>query len=143
MAATVEVNVKVEDAAALVQLSNLDSQIDALNKKSININVNSSGSGSGSGGGTAAATKEVRDLNDVLAEAGVSTAQLGTQTKLTSRIVEGEVARVVGTWEQGIGKSVQASSDGTVKITEDYKAQAKAAEEAAKEEEQANQQAWN
>lgn len=139
MAATVKVNVNVNDAEALVQLSNLDTKIDQLNKKSIDIKVNTGAAGSGS---TKAATKEVRELDDVLAQAGFSTSQLGAQTKLTSRIVEGEVAKVVGTWEQGIGKTVKASSDGTVQVTEDYKKQAKESEKAAAVQEEATAKAW-
>ena len=44
MAATVEVNVKVNDATALTELSSLDSKIDELNKKSVNIKVKTDGS---------------------------------------------------------------------------------------------------
>lgn len=44
MAATVVVNVKVNDATALTELSSLDSKIDELNKKSVNIKVKTDGS---------------------------------------------------------------------------------------------------
>ena len=69
MAATVEVNVNVNDAAALVQLSNLDSQIDALNKKSININVNG---GSANGLGQVADDAEEVATNVQQANSGLS-----------------------------------------------------------------------
>lgn len=68
MAATVEVNVKVEDAAALAQLSNLDTIIDNLNKKRVNI-----GSGSGLGG----AADDAKDLGDNLGVADNRLAKLG------------------------------------------------------------------
>ena len=57
MAATVIVNVEVQDAAALLQLQDLDRKIDDLNKKSININVNS-----GTGGGISGAAEDAEDL---------------------------------------------------------------------------------
>ena len=66
MAATVEVNVKVNDALALSQLGTLDSKIDELNKKSININVQGDGLGD--------ASEDAKDLGNNTKEAN---SQLG------------------------------------------------------------------
>lgn len=74
MAATVQVNVNVNDAEALVRLSNLDTQIDALNKKSININVNSSG-------GLGEAAGDAQDLSDNTKEANKQVGKFFTNVK--------------------------------------------------------------
>ena len=73
MAATVQVNVNVDDAAALVQLSNLDTKINELNRKSVNINVNSGGTGGGLGG----AADDAKELTDYTKEATDELGKLG------------------------------------------------------------------
>lgn len=80
MAATVEVNVKVNDAAALTQLSNLDTKIDELNRKSVNINVNTTG---GTGGGLEGAAEDAKDLSENTQEANF---QLGRFAKNAVRV---------------------------------------------------------
>lgn len=65
MAATVIVNVDVQDAAALAQLTELDRRIDDLNKKSVTINVNP-----GTGGGIEGATEDARNLGQTVDETG-------------------------------------------------------------------------
>ena len=80
MAATVEVNVKVNDGAALTQLSNLDTKIDELNRKSVNINVNTNG---GTGGGLEGASEDAKDLAENTQQANF---QLGRFAKNAVRV---------------------------------------------------------
>ena len=134
MPASVNVNVSVNDGAAIAQLKNLDSIIDNLNKKGVKIKVDVSG---GQGGNSAKnAQAALRSIEEVASEAGYSMTDLGKKTKSVTTKVQGEIKDTVETFEQGVGKSVQVSAKGRVKVTEDLKAiekeQAKSAAEAEK-----------
>lgn len=138
MAATVEVNAKVIDNAS-PKLNEIDKLVESLNKKSVTIKVDT-GSGSGTSG-TSRATKEIKEISDVLREAGISAEEAGEKAKSVSTQVGAETKKVTETFKKGIGETVQASSDGTVKITHDYEAQRKAAEKTAAAEKNAAEKA--
>ena len=138
MAATVEVNAKVIDNAS-PKLNEIDKLVESLNKKSVTIKVDT-GSGSGTSG-TSRATKEIKEISDVLREAGISAEEAGEKAKSVSTQVGEETKKVTETFKKGIGETVQASSDGTVKITHDYEAQRKAAEKTAAAEKNAAEKA--
>ena len=138
MAATVEVNAKVIDNAS-PKLNEIDKLVESLNKKSVTIKVDT-GSGSGTSG-TSRATKEIKEISDVLREAGILAEEAGEKAKSVSTQVGAETKKVTETFKKGIGETVQASSDGTVKITHDYEAQRKAAEKTAAAEKNAAEKA--
>lgn len=135
MAATVQVNVDVLDQVAIQKLADLDATINKLNSKSVNINVNvGGGNGSGGSGGSGSAGKALQEIGVVAEKAGYSLEDLGDKAKSVEKIVDGETQKVTETFKQGVKQTVQVSTDGTVKVTQNYEAEAKAAEKAAEAE---------
>ena len=131
MPAQVRVDVKVEDQKALQQLSNLEKQVAKLNQQSINIKINT---GSGSTSAVQKAAKEVKDLDTVLAEAGLSALDLGKKTDTMAKTSNGALVELQATFKKTQGEieqTAKVSSKGSVVIKQNLDKVTNSAEKAA------------
>ena len=132
MSATVNVNVKVDDAKALAQLAKLDQEITKLNGKKINITVN-------------APTQQITQLQNIAnsftgtgtaaTAAATAISGYGEKVKSTATVVDGvltrETARFKKDAQTQIDVTRKLTKEGeqyTVKTTDNYEAIRKAGE---------------
>ena len=132
MAASVQVNVNVNDGAALAQLNNLDSIINKLNGKGITINVNTAGQVVSS---LNSIQNGVVGVTGATATAQTAVNDYGKLVKTVAKTVDGEWKQTTDTYTSGVGKmaSVTTKSSGQVTqtITNDFAKQQNASEKAA------------
>ena len=104
MPAQVRVDVKVEDAKALSQLSNLEAQIEKLNKQGVKIKIDLGKSGSGGQSGLTTVAKEAKEVATAVQNAGNIISR-------SAKSVNGELKQTTTVFEESVGRQKKVIRD--------------------------------